>query len=235
MARATAMPDAMSRSASALLRLLQLSSPALPIGGFAHSLGLEHAAARGWVHDEASALEWIGTLLSEVQARTDVPVFARMYRAWGRGDNAKLDHWAAFLLATREAAELARADRQLGISLARLLLGLGLAEARRWTTHPNACLAAPFALAACRWDVPLRDAALGLLFSWAQGQVAAAVKIVPLGQTSGQRVLSACVERVKRAVACGLVLRDAEMGASAPRLAIAAALHETQYSRLYVS
>ncbi len=229
------MLDAAAPSASALLRLLQLSSPALPIGGFAHSLGLESAVAQGWIRDEAGALEWIETLLAEVQARTEVPLLARMYAACAARDDAELDRWAALLQATRESAELAAADRQQGSSLARLLAELGIEEARRWASHPDACLLAPFAIAAVRWEIPLRAAALGLLWSLAQNQVAAAVRIVPLGQTAGQRILSACVGTVERAVVRGLSLGDGEIGANAPARAIAAALHETQYTRLCLS
>ena len=229
------MLDAAALSTPGLLRLLQLSNPVLPIGGFAHSLGLESAAELGRVRDEAGAREWIETLLAEVQGRTEVPLLARMYRACELRDDPELDRWAAFLQATRESAELADADRQQGSSLAQLLAALGIEEARRWAHHPDACMLAPFALAASRWEIPLGSAALGLLFGFAANQVAAAVRILPLGQTAGQRILYACTPIIERAVVRGLSLEDAEIGASAPARAIASALHETQYTRLYLS
>ena len=219
----------------ALLRLLQLTSPTLPIGAFAYSQGLEYAVQAGWVHDESSARAWIIGVMREGVARLDVPVLARLYRGWSVNDAAALDYWSAYLRASREAAELREEDRQLGMALARLLRDLEIAEAVPWLTRPQASLATLFALAAVRWDISLRDAANGYLWSWTEAQVAAAVKLVPLGQTAGQRILSHAVLEIPAATAAGLTLSDDEIGYAAPRLAIGSALHESQYSRLFRS
>lgn len=218
-----------------LLRLLQLTSPALPIGAFAYSQGLEYAVQAQWVHDETSAQAWILGVMREGVARLDVPVLARLYRAWSVNDEDALDYWSAYLRASREAAELREEDRQLGMALARLLRDLEIAEAAPWLTRPQANLATLFALAAVRWNISLRDAANGYLWSWTEAQVAAAVKLVPLGQTAGQRILSRAVLEIPAAAAAGWSLSDDEIGYAAPRLAIGSALHESQYSRLFRS
>lgn len=217
------------------LRLWQLISPTLPVGAYAYSAGLEYAVERGWVRDEASAREWIGGQLGHSLSSLDVPVFARLYRAWQDDDEHALAQWNRFLLAARESGELRSEDLQLGTALAQLLPEIGIEEARAWRAPIQAAYATLFALAAARWRIPLATAAQGYLWAWCENQVAAAVKLVPLGQTAGQRLLSALAAALPDAVARGLSLADDDIGALAPAVALASARHETQYSRLFRS
>ncbi|HEX9627280.1 MAG TPA: urease accessory protein UreF [Acidiferrobacterales bacterium] len=220
---------------TSLLRLLQLASPMLPVGAYAYSQGLEWAVERGWIADEAGAADWIEGLLHHGLAHLDVPLLARIYRAFDDDRDADAHAWSRSLHAARESAELQAEQRQLGQSLARLLADLDIPAARPWVTLPYAGFVPLFALAAQRWRVAL-DAALGAyLWAWCENQTAGAIKLVPLGQTAGQRILSRLVAAIPRAVAAGLALDDGEIGALAPRLAIASALHETQYTRLFRS
>jgi urease accessory protein len=220
---------------AALPRLLQLCSPTLPVGAYAYSQGLESAVEHGWVRDEASAGEWILGLLSHSMRRLDIPVFARLYRAWRDCDLDVARRWNARLFASREAAELQREDQQLGAALARLLSDLGLDEAEPWRNAPRVCFATLFSLATVRWDIPLPEAATGYAWAWTENQVAAATRLIPLGQTASQRLLVTAGPAIVAAVADGLVLPNEEIGAAAPGLALAGALHETQYSRLFRS
>lgn len=219
----------------ALLRLLQLASPALPVGAFAYSQGLEYAVHAGSVRDEAGAGDWILGLLAHSLSALDVPVLARLYSAWQADDPAAVRRWSDFLLASRESKELLAQERQMGAALARLLTDLDIPEAAASVAETSECFATMFALAAVRWRIPLEDALLGYLWSWCEGQVAAAVKLVPLGQTAGQRILSRAVAAIPKAAARGLALADDDIGGSAPGLAIAGSRHETQYSRLFRS
>ena len=218
-----------------LLRLLQLVSPALPVGAYAYSQGLEQAVARGWVHDQASARNWILGLLAYPLTYQDVPVLARLYRAWQMIDLVSVRYWNAWLYACREAGELQREDRHLGLALARLLAELGLAEAASWREADQVCFATLFALAAARWEIPLQQTASGYLWTWLENQVAAATRLVPLGQTASQRLLAQAQPAILKAVQQGLALEDDELGCSAPGLSLAAMLHEVQYSRLFRS
>ena len=224
-----------SASGIGLLHLLHLASPALPVGAYSYSQGLEYAVEAQWVRDEASALDWIGGLLSYTLAHLDVPVAARLYHAWQHDDVDEVTRWSQFLLANREARELQDEDRNMGLSLARLLNDLGMHEAAAWCKADDACFLALFTLAAQRWHIALPDAVHGYLWSWAENQVLSAVKLVPLGQTAGQRLLTQLIPRIAQAVNTGLTLGDDEIGFSAPGLAVAGALHETQYSRLFRS
>lgn len=218
-----------------ILRLMQLSSPMLPVGAYAYSQGLEYAAACRWVEDESSAEDWILGLMGHALGNLDVPVLARIHRAWRSNDAAAVRSWNERLFAARDSAEWQAEDRQMGQALARLLADLGIPEAAAWVAGPRTCFLSLFALAAARWNIAPDKAACGYLWAWAENQVTAAIKLVPLGQTAGQKILSAAVAAIPDIVCSGLALEDGEIGFTAPRHAMAGALHETQYTRLFRS
>ena len=219
----------------ALLRLLQLASPALPIGAFAYSQGLEQATRLGWVTDEAGVADWIGGVVTELLARLDLPVLAELYAAWLAGDLGRVRALSEFLHACRESAELSAEDRHLGAALARVLHGLGVARAESWIADEDATFATSFSLAAVHFEVPLHSAALGFLFTWLENQVAAATRLIPIGHIAAQRLLSRVLGELPAAVTSGLALPFSDAGFLGPGLAVASALHETTYSRLFRS
>lgn len=241
----------MSTPAS-LLQLLWLASPALPVGGFSYSEGLEAAVEAGVVTDEATARAWMRDQLVLSFARVDLPVAAAAFAAWAApGPGAELDRprlvelndWVHH---TRETAELRQQTQQTGRSLvewlrtrqaddrargsqddARLDLLAGLPGGPTWPVA--------FALAAARTGANARDALLALGFGWAENQVQAALKAVPLGQSAGQRILAALATDLPAVVEAALAMPDAARQAFTPMLAIRSAQHETQYSRLFRS
>ncbi len=219
----------------ALLRLFQLVSPALPVGAYAYSQGLEYATDRRWLADEAQTQSWVMGLLKNNLARLDVPVFVRLYNAWAKADFECVAYWNGYLFVSREAYELQKEDLHLGGALVRLLEQLNVADERAFKVLQPACFASAFSLATVKWSIPLNDAVAGYLWAWLENQVAAAVKLVPLGQTAGQRILSQGVHEIPDAVDFGLTLTDDDIGFMAPSLAMACAAHETQYSRLFQS
>ncbi len=218
-----------------MLRLLQLASPALPVGAFAYSQGLEQAALLGWVTDEASAAAWITGVVTEVLPRLDVPMLAELHAAWSGGDLDRVRFLSQFLHACRESAELGAEDRHLGAALARVLHGLGVARAEPWIADPDATFVTLFSLAAAHYELPLRSTALALLFAWTENQVAAATRLIPIGHIAAQRVLSGVLAELPAAVNRGLEIPFAQAGFLAPGLALASALHEVTYSRLFRS
>jgi urease accessory protein len=221
--------------ASWLLPLLRFASPTLPIGAYAYSRGLEQAVDAGWVHDESSAQDWVLGLLQHTGTRLDGPLFVRLHAAVCSRDQTRLEHWNQRLLASRESAELRLEDTQLGAAFARLLAGQGIVEAQPWAARGDACYATSFALAAAHFEVPGEPALLAFLWALAESQISAAVRLVPLGQTAGQRIVGAITRALPACASTALTCRDEELGALAPGLAIASALHETQYTRLFRS
>lgn len=218
-----------------LLRLLQLSSPALPVGAFAYSQGLEHATEVRWVRDEATAADWILGLLEESLATLDVPLLFRLHAAFAAASPGAARRWSDLLFASRGSAELQAEEQRLGNALARLLVTLDIPDAQPWVADPRACYAAMFALAAARWEIPAATAAAGYLFAWTEAQTGAACRLGVIGQSGGQRILLAAGAAIPGIVARAATVGDDEIGFSAPAQAIASALHETQYSRIFRS
>jgi urease accessory protein len=218
-----------------LLRLLQLASSGLPIGGYSYSQGIEWAVERGWICDAATLNAWLGTLITGPLTTLEIPIFARLYHAAAAHDSDQLRYWSDWLLASRETRELRDEERQRGRALATLLVELDSAIATRWQPHLPRCQSSAMAIAASHWQIPLASAAHALAWSWLEATTLAGVKLVPLGQTAGQRLLFTLAHPLAAAIENGLKLRDSEIGGSAPALAIASSRHEGQYTRLFRS
>lgn len=217
-----------------LLGLLQLVSPALPIGAFAWSQGLESAFELDWVRNEADLGQWLAGVLDDGLTRCELPVLARQQQAWADGDTATLAQWNDWLHATRETAELSDEDIRLGSALTRLLTSLALMPEDGQMPHEPGYVTV-FAWAAHQRHVPVRQTLLGFAWAWLENQLAVACKALPLGHTAAQRLTEQLRPALVRAVDNALVLKDDELGPILPGLALASAHHETQYSRLFRS
>jgi urease accessory protein len=221
-----------------LVRLLQLASPALPIGAYSYSQGLEWAIETGVVHDEASACVWIGDLLDWNLGRYEAPWLADMLGAWRVTDIEQLKTLDADFVASRETAELRAETLQMGYSLLRLLEDLAdFPEAPRIVLRAIQQPSFPlvWSAAAATWQIPAEEALAAYLWAWAENQAMAAIKAVPLGQTAGQRILLALGERIPSIAQRAMQLPDDDISNYAPAFAIASSRHETQYSRLFRS
>jgi urease accessory protein len=218
-----------------LLRLLQLASPALPVGAYAYSQGLEWAVAAGWVNDESSLANWLTDQLTHSLAGVDVPMFGRLYEAARSGDDEEQLFWSRYLIALRETRELVADDCDRGRALARLLRDLEVRGAGVWVARQDVPFAALAAIAAVAWEIPATLAAHAYVWSWLENQVLVGVKLIPLGQVAGQRLLLDLARRIPAACADGLARSDDEIGGMLPIVALASSLHETQYTRLFRS
>jgi urease accessory protein len=220
-----------------LVRLLQLASPILPIGAYSYSQGLEWAVESGGVSDAASGQAWIGDMLALVVATGEAAVLWRLLRSAG-ADWDEFARWNAWFRASRETAELRAETEQMGGSLARLARDLSLLDAPADAALAGLApvtLPAAFALAARGFAVPAPAALAGYVWAWLENQVLAAVKLVPLGQVAGQRMLMALGAGVPGIVAAAVAVHDDDLTTFAPGFALASSRHETQYTRLFRS
>jgi urease accessory protein len=215
-----------------LLQLMWLASPALPVGGFSYSEGLEAAVDAGVVAGEADAAQWLAQQLHLTLARAELPIVLGALRAWRTSDLARVQHLNDWVLHTRETSELRQQTEQMGRSLVEWLKAV----------RPGVAARAPFALsypvawalAAADVDAVPRDALQAFAFGWAENMVQAAVRAVPLGQSAGQRILARLAHEIPTAVDVALTRED-EPQSFSPMLAILSARHENQYSRLFRS
>jgi urease accessory protein len=235
-------PAAHARSAAEvpqLLRLLHLASPALPIGAFHFSQGLEYAVDVGWVRDEATALEWIDGIAHAGLATLDLPVLQRLQAAWMQDNHADVTRWNDFLIACRETDELRLEDRHLGAALLRVLAECELVAELFPVAAPNSRVAiahaTAFAFACARWQIDPLAALQTYAWAWAENQVLAAVKLVPLGQSAGQRMLHSLNTRLGALAAQAMDFADSDIGISTVMQAVASGRHESQYTRLFRS
>jgi urease accessory protein len=220
-----------------LTRLLQLASPLLPVGAYSYSQGLEWAIDSGAVHDAATASVWITDCLEFSLARFELPLVARLREAWDTEDIARLTYWSSVFCSGRDCFEARAETLQMGYSLVRLLEALDIDDAPIEILKRFVPVSFPLAYscAASIWKIPVGDSLLAYAWSWAENQVSAALKTVPLGQVAGQRLLMTLGEKIPHAVTAATQREDMGLSNFSPGLAIAGARHETQYSRLFRS
>jgi urease accessory protein len=219
------------------MQLMWLASPALPIGGFSYSEVLEAAVDSGRVGTEAKAADWLVDQLHVSLSRADLSAVAQAIPAWRTDDPARIAALNAWVLQTRESSELRAQTEQMGRSLLEWLRNHTTATPAQIATLAamDASYPMAFALAASATQASVRDCLLAFAFGWAENMVQAAIKSVPLGQSSGQRILSAITAEIPAAVDHALSRTDEARQAFSPMLAILSSQHEVQYSRLFRS
>jgi urease accessory protein len=209
-----------------LARLLQLASPALPVGAYSYSQGLEAAVQAGLVKDAPGAEQWIGDVLELSVSRLEAPLLTKMLREPQLATSLN-----ELFIASRETAELRSETVQMGGSLCRLLAELGV----HGVPHGEIAFPTAFAFAARAWSIDAHAALVAYLWSWLENQVMAAIKAVPLGQSAGQRILAKLGERLDELARRSAALDEHSWCNFAPGLAMLSSRHETQYSRLFRS
>lgn len=229
----------MQTPANATLRLMHLISPNLPTGAFTYSQGMEWAVECGWLSNLDETRQWLRSVLNDSLQYLELPLLYRLYRAVENNNELEFQHWSQWMYASRETFELREEEKQRARALYSLLTKLP--ESEHWTELQNwkssllKCQIAAYALAASHWKISVNDLLLGYTWSWLENAVAAAIKLVPLGQSEGQHLLYELNQDIVNAVEHACLLDEEQIGASTPALAIASSLHENQYSRLFRS
>lgn len=224
---------------SPLLHLLRLASPTLPVGAYAYSQGLEWAVEAGWLtpaqgQGKTEPIQhWLAGLLEYGLGHLELPALVYLIPAWRAGDSELLNQYNDVILASRETFELQLEDEQLGAALARLLNAQQIPGADSLTVAPS--YVSQFARACAHYQLAVTDAQQAFAYSWLENQIAAATKLVPLGQTEAQNLLMALLPAIPPVCARAEHLPPASWGISLPGLALASARHETQYCRLFRS
>lgn len=219
----------------ALIRLLHLASPTLPVGAYTYSQGLEWAVESCAIRNEASAGQWIGDCLSYSLASFEAVYLAHMLNAWRANDLTYLNELDAEFIASRETAELRAETLQMGHSLVKLLQGLTDFADVPFREFPQTSFPLAWSCAAARWGIETEDAIAGYLWAWLENQVMAALKAVPLGQTAGQRLLLSLGEHLPALARQAAATPLDQARNFLPAFAIASSLHETQYTRIFRS
>jgi urease accessory protein len=235
--------------APSLLQLMWLASPALPIGGFSYSEGIEAGVDAANIATFREANDWLIDQLHLSLERADLAVVAKAISAWRRGDLERIVELNDWVLQSRETSELRLQTEQMGRSMLDWLrkqpsFHVNFSDEQVFSptdrTPPSGFLKLPtyplvFALAASSTQARVRDCLMSFAFGWAENMTQAAVRAVPLGQTDGQRILANLAEHIPAAVDAAMHLQDSERQAFSPMLAILSSQHETQYSRLFRS
>jgi urease accessory protein len=240
MAMETAMRSKTSHelAPAALYRLMAWLSPSYPVGAFAYSGGLEWAIEAGDVSDAASLQDWLGIVIADGGGFCDAVLFVHAFRATAGQDDTVL----------RDAAELAAAlapsqERHLETTaqgaafVAATRAAWPCAALDRFATIWDGPVAYPVAVAvaAAGHGVPLAPALAAFLHASAANLVSAGVRLVPLGQTDGQRTLAALEPAIHAAAARAITTGLDDIGGGAFRADLASMRHETQYTRLFRS
>ena len=186
------------------------------------------------MRDAATAGDWIVDALAVSIVRCEAPVW-RLYAACSENDVEALARWNEFFLAAREAPSCVPGPA-MGRSMVALLERSGHSRRSALLESPEEpAFPAAFACAASAWRIAPRAGLTGYLFSWAENQAIAAVKLVPLGQSAAQDILARVTSALPAALDQSFALKDERLGSLAFGLAIASCRHETQYTRLFRS
>ncbi|EDK8479883.1 urease accessory protein UreF [Salmonella enterica subsp. enterica] len=217
------------------LRLMQLASSNLPVGGYTWSQGLEWATEVGWVTDIISFEKWQTRQMLQSFFCVDLPLFSRLHYACEQQDLESANRWTNYLIACRETMELREEERSRGKAFLRLLTDWHPDCPPDWRNICSKSQLCGLAWLSVKWGLPLRNTALAIGYSWIESSVMAGVKLVPFGQQVAQQLIITLSQRYACGFERALYNPDRLLGSATPLMSIASSRHETQYSRIFRS
>jgi urease accessory protein len=244
-----------------LLNLLHISSPALPIGAFAYSQGLEYTLEAGWCKNADDVEQWIKSVMTHGLGGVDLPILKRLHHAWSayfienedadeqadkenshveslnyQSLNAQsLKAWNATLLAFRETKELYLEDIQVGAAFKQWHLSQSKEHIAKLEVIEKPSVASMYALNGVIKGLTVEECLIGFVWTWLENQITSASKAMPMGQTDGQNIIRHLIPEIEAVVENAMQLEDDEIGSGLVGLSMSSALHEHQYSRLFRS
>ncbi len=221
-----------------LYRLMAWLSPSFPVGAFSYSSGLEWAVEAGDITDAATLQRWLQTVIAHGNGFCDGVFFVQSYRAVASGDDAllhKVAELAAAFTPSKERQLETTAQGQAFIQTARAAWSCEALQ--RFSERSQGAVAYPVAVAvaAAGHGIPLEPALHAYLHAVIANLISAAVRLVPLGQTDGQRLLAALQDVIEKTCDRALAATLDDLGSAAFRADIASMRHEAQYTRLFRS
>jgi urease accessory protein len=223
---------------AALYRLLTWLSPSYPLGAFSYSHGLEYAVETGMVQDRDGLQDWAATVIAIGAGRSDGALLAAAWRAASADDHAALDEVAVLAAAWRGTAETALESRAQGaafLATTRVAWPHTQLDAVALRHRGEVALPVVVGVAAASHGVPLAATLTAYLHAFGATIVSAGVRLIPLGQSDGQRVMAALESAIAVAAADIVATPLAEIGTAAPLVDWCSMRHETQYTRLFRS
>jgi len=247
-------PDSFNPDSLQLLRLLQITSPALPVGAYSYSEGIEYLCSEGTIQTESELFDWLKRELSFGFVTNEAAIAIRAHQSVLNGNLERLKYWNNWFSATRETEEVRLASWQMGQSLMKLWCQLPedigasknrqkiadfLPKAKENSTENSTAQGCNYAIAfgivAASLEIDAKNTVIGYIYSWLSNLVSAAVRSVPFGQTTGQKIIYRLSSDILISSQAALQRLDSELEWCGWGTSLACANHETQYSRLFRS
>ncbi|MBL4879980.1 MAG: urease accessory protein UreF [Oleispira sp.] len=232
---------------TSLLNLLHISSPALPIGTFAYSQGLEYTLEVGWCKNADDVEQWVKSVMVHGLGGVDLPILKRLHQAWSvyinkheqAGEQDKgiepLKYWNATLLAFRETKELYLEDIQVGDAFKQWHKSQSAEHLAKLELVDKPTVACMYALNGVIKGLTVEECLIGFVWSWLENQITSASKAMPMGQTDGQNIIRHLIPEIEGVIENAMTVEDDDIGSGLVGLSMSSALHENQYSRLFRS
>jgi urease accessory protein len=237
---------------TSLLNLLHISSPALPIGTFAYSQGLEYTLEVGWCKNADDVEQWIKSVMIHGLGGVDLPILKRLHQAWSayfseheqvNKENTNINslnalslkEWNATLLAFRETKELYLEDIQVGDAFKQWHKSQSVEHLLKLELVDKPTVACMYALNGVIKGLTVEECLIGFLWSWLENQITSASKAMPMGQTDGQNIIRHLIPEIAVVIESAMQIEDDDIGSGLIGLSMSSALHENQYSRLFRS
>lgn len=217
------------------LRLLQFLSPALPVGAYSYSQGLEWAVEKRWITNEETFEQWVVELIDSTLAKQELPIIRRLYRAFINLDVVAVERWAQIAIAVRDTSELRREEQDRALAYLRVLETITIVDDSwpRDLFFYSPLVSMSYFCA--HQHIHEDQLCLAFAHNWLENTLITGVKIIPLGQSSAQRMLFELADRLLEVIAVSSNVTDDEVGISLPAFSMASCGHEQQYSRVYRS